>query len=213
MIVEYEKYLEYKEIISKNEQLLTSDDTKIKKNYNPKSATQSDVNVVVINSSSGRDSSISSSPSSISLCLIMKSNDINNKHKTKRNIIKKRISEWSKSITAHGLPNIFLSKKAIIKVLWSLAFVASISYCIINIYREIVKYVSYEYTTHLETVDDAPALFPAITVCNINPLITTEAERLVEKVFKNTYNIDLSENYTHLKLIELIEKLEHGKSY
>ncbi len=132
---------------------------------------------------------------------------------SKSDIIKKRISEWSKSITAHGLPNIFLSKIFIIKVLWSLAFVASISYCIINIYREIVKYVNYEYTTHLETVDEVPALFPAITVCNINPLITTDAERLVESVFKSTYNIDLSANYTHLKPIELIEKLEHGKVY
>jgi hypothetical protein len=200
---EYEKYLEYKQIINQNEQFLTSHDNEIGRSRNPKKNSLYDADNDMVNSSR-QNSSISKSSS-------MKKNNI--RYRGKRYIIKKRISEWSKSITAHGLPNIFMSKRVIIKVLWTLALFASITYCIINIYREIVKYFYYEYTTHLETVEDVPSLFPAITFCNINPLITTEAERLVEDIFKSTYNIDLSANYTLLNPLELIEKLENGKFY
>jgi hypothetical protein len=204
---EYEKYLEYKQIINQNEQFLTSHDNEIGRSRNPKKNSLYDADNDMVNSS--RQNSSMSTSSSLSL---MKNNKTI-RYRGKRYVIKKRISEWSKSITAHGLPNIFMSKRVIIKVLWTLALFASISYCIINIYREIVKYFHYEYTTHLETVEDVPSLFPAITFCNINPLITTESERLVEGIFKSTYNIDLSANYTLLKPLELIEKLEHCKFY
>jgi hypothetical protein len=204
---EYEKYLEYKQIINQNEQLLPSNDFEIGRSRNPKKNSEYDVDVDMVNSS--RQNTSMSTTSSMSL---MKNNNAI-RYRGKRYIIKKRISEWSKSITAHGLPNIFMSKRVIIKVLWALALFASITYCVINIYREIVKYFHYEYTTHLETVEDVPSLFPAITFCNINPMITTESERLVEDIFKSTYNIDLSANYTLLKPLELIEKLEHGKFY
>jgi hypothetical protein len=40
MKVEYEKYLEYKEIISKNEPLLTSEDTETNKNNNNNTSSQ-----------------------------------------------------------------------------------------------------------------------------------------------------------------------------
>ena len=202
---EYEKYLEYKQIINQNEQLLTNHGKEIGRSRDPKKNSEYDADVDMVNFS--RQNSSMSTTSSMSL---MKNNN-NNRNRGKRYIIKKRISEWSKSLTAHGLPNIFMSKRVIIKVLWTLALFASITYCIIEIYREIVKYFHYEYTTLLETVEDAPSLFPAITFCNINPLITTEAERLVEDIFKSTYNIDLSANHTILRPPEFIEKLEHGK--
>jgi len=201
---EYEKYLEYKQIINQNEQLLTNHGKEIGRSRDPKKNSEYDADV-----DSSRQNSSMSTNSSMSL---MKNNN-NNRYRGKRYKIKKRISEWSKSITAHGLPNIFNSKRVAIKVLWTLALFASITYCLYNIYREIVIYFHYEYTTLLETVEDAPSLFPAITFCNINPLITTEAERLVEDIFKSTYNIDLSANHTLLKPPEFIEKLEHGNFF
>jgi hypothetical protein len=239
---EYEKYLEYKQIMNQNEQLPTSHGIEIgrSRDSNRVETSQYDEEVDMVNSSNSRQNSSISTSSSMPL---MKNNNNNNnnnnfnnsnnnknnnnknnnnknnnnnnnnnnRYRGKRYIIKKRISEWSKSLTAHGLPNIFMSKRVIIKVLWTLTLFASITYCIIEIYREIVKYFQYEYTTLIETVEDVPSLFPAITFCNINPLITTEAERLVEDIFKSTYKIDLSENHTLLKPLELIEKLEHGK--
>jgi hypothetical protein len=213
---EYEKYLEYKQIINQNEKLPTSHGIEIDRSRDLKKASQYDEEVDMVNSSNSRQNSSISTSSSMPLMKNINNsnnnnNNNNNRYRGKRYIIKKRISEWSKSLTAHGLPNIFMSKRVIIKVLWTLALFTSITYCIINIYHEIVKYFQYEYTTLLETVEDVPSLFPAITFCNINPLITTEAERLVEDIFKSTYNIDLSENHTLLKPLELIEKLEHGK--
>jgi hypothetical protein len=202
---EYEKYLEYKQIINQNQRLLTNHGIEIGRSRDPKKNSEYDADVDMVNSS--RQNSSMSTTSSMSLI----KNNNNNRYRGKRYIIKKRISEWSKSITAHGLPNIFNSKRVAIKVLWTLALFASITYCLFNIYRVIVIYFHYEYTTLLETVEDTPSLFPVITFCNINPLITAEAERLVEDIFKSTYNIDLSANYTLLKPLELIEKLEHGK--
>jgi len=213
---EYEKYLEYKQIINQNEQILKNHDIKIGRSRDPKKNSQYDADDEMVNAF--RQNSSKPTFSSMSL---MKNNDNNNnnnnnnnnRYRSKRYIIKKRISEWSKSLTAHGLPNIFMSKRVIIKVLWTLALFASITYCIIEIYLVIVKYFLYEYTTLLETVEEVPSIFPAITICYIKPLITPEADRLVEDIFKSTYNIELSANYTLFKPLELVEKLEHGKFY
>jgi len=126
----------------------------------------------------------------------------------KSHVIMKRVLEWSKSLTAHGFPKIFNTKRYTVKFLWFLALVASISYCIFNVYEEIVKYFHYEYTTHLETIVEIPSQFPAITLCTINSLKTKEAENLVMNIFKADYGIDLNGNHS-LSPLELIEKLDH----
>jgi hypothetical protein len=183
-MLEYEKYVEYKKIITRNE--LQTDVTEI-------SGSQNEIEVVEV---------------------IDKVKSLSEKNKARnyqlrRQLLKKRVGEWSKSLTAHGLPNIFATKRFTIKILWSLALIASTSYCILNISREIAKYLKYEYTTHLENINEIPSPFPAITVCNINPLITKEAEYLVESIFKSTYGINLRQNVTESSH-EFIEKLEHA---
>jgi hypothetical protein len=125
----------------------------------------------------------------------------------KREKIKGRLEDWSKSLTAHGFSNIFLAKRKPIKILWILSLMSSIMYCIYNIYSEIRGYLKYDHSTHLETVVEMPTLFPTISICNINPFITKKSENLIREIFNLEYGINLT-NYS-LTPIELIEKLNY----
>ena len=121
--------------------------------------------------------------------------------------IKAILKTWSKSLTAHGFPNIFVTQRCVIRVLWVLSLFFSVAYCIFNICSEIRGYLNYDYATHLETITEIPTLFPTISICNINPLITKEGELLIRKLFIDEYGIDLL-NHT-LTPTDLIEKLDH----
>jgi hypothetical protein len=136
-----------------------------------------------------------------------KTNFLATSQSQKGQIITKRVQEWSKSLTAHGFPKLFIAKRLTVKFLWSLALVASISLAIYYIYKELVKYFHYEYESHLETIFERPSIFPAITLCHINSLKSKEAENLVVDIFKADYGIDLNGNHS-LTPHELIEKLE-----
>ena len=124
----------------------------------------------------------------------------------KSELIKQKLDAWSKSLTAHGLPNIFRAKRRSIKILWSIFLMFSVAYCIYNIYSEISGYFHREYTTHLETVVETPTPYPTISICNVNPLITKQGEILVKKLFREEYGINL-QNHS-LTPNDLIEKLE-----
>ena len=181
-MLEYEKYIEYKKIISTHEK--------------ESSLSQNEIEIVQIKDS-------------------LKSKDKDKEIREtsliateKKRKIKERVIDWSKSLTAHGFPKIFNNKRLIVKFLWSLALITSISYCMFNIYEEIAKYFRYEYMTHLETIVEIPSLFPAITLCHINALKSKEAENLVKDIFKADYGIDLNGNHS-LTPHELIEKLEY----
>ena len=138
----------------------------------------------------------------------LKTNYLATSKSQKGHIITKRILEWSKSLTAHGFPKLFIAKRLTVKFLWSLALIASISLAIYYIYKELVKYFHYEYESHLETIFERPSLFPAITLCHINSLKSKEAENLVVDIFKADHGIDLNGNHS-LTPHELIEKLEY----
>ena len=177
-MVEYQNYIEYKKIITTNEN---------------SSISQNEIEIVQIKPrKKGNENS--------------EKKFLSNERKLR---IRKRVREWSKSLTAHGFPKILNNQRLITKLFWSLALILSISYCILNIYKEIVKYFHYEYTTHLETIVEIPSLFPVITLCNINPLMTKAGENLVVDIFKKDYDIDLNQSHS-LSPLELIERLDNA---
>src|SRR4051812_18516562 len=71
------------------------------------------------------------------------------------------------SSTSHGLPNIFRTESRFLKVMWTVAFVLSSAYCSYLVYQSICKYLDYEVTTKMQTIQEKPTKFPMVTVCNI----------------------------------------------
>jgi hypothetical protein len=73
--------------------------------------------------------------------------------------------------TSHGFPRIFKSawrKEWLITILWSVLFLASFIYCVYSIVVCFETFLMYGVTATISRVQNLPATFPAITICNIN---------------------------------------------
>lgn len=82
---------------------------------------------------------------------------------------KNLLSKWCKQSSSHGLPKIFETKYLPIKIMWTIFFIASMSYCTYFIIRSIVQYTKYETNIKIIDLEDTPTIFPTITICNTNP--------------------------------------------
>jgi len=84
--------------------------------------------------------------------------------------LKEEIEEWCIDSTSHGIPRIVKSKSIILKIVWTIFFLGSFSYCTYTLVKTIIKYTNYDVRLQISTVEDLPATFPAVTFCNINPI-------------------------------------------
>ncbi len=124
----------------------------------------------------------------------------------KKTLIKNKFKSWSISLGAHGIPRLFRAKHKSIKLMWLIFILFSISYCLLNLYRLLRVYLNYEYVTQSEVISEVPLEFPTITICDINPFTTKQAEILIEEVFQNEFNASIRNN--NLSAREFLSKLE-----
>ena len=120
--------------------------------------------------------------------------------KIKTNKIKlNRILDLVEASSIHGLPNIARTQSILIKIIWSLAFLASLSYAIISIVNVINDYLSYSVVVNMELVQDYNQEFPQVTICNNNPIdfSNDEAVRTIERFLNNITST--SDNYFSFK--------------
>ena len=90
------------------------------------------------------------------------SQNLENKYLTK-------VVQWGKSSTSHGIPKIFSTKNRAIRFMWMIFFLGSSAYCVYTILTSIVEYSQYKTTLSLKKIQEVPQIFPAVTLCNINP--------------------------------------------
>jgi hypothetical protein len=105
---------------------------------------------------------------------------------------KEEAKNWSQESTSHGIPRIFNSKLLIIKILWAIFFLGSFSYCTFTITKSIIDYVNFSVLLQISTVNDLPATFPTVTICNLNPF---------------------NELYAAEKLNETLQIIENGQCF
>ena len=55
----------------------------------------------------------------------------------------------------------------------------------------IFEYFEYEVVSKIKIVSERPTSFPAVTICDANPLSTKEAEYLIRNVTLEEYGIDI----------------------
>jgi hypothetical protein len=108
---------------------------------------------------------------------------MNNLLKVKIKICKKLLSNFFLNTTAHGFSHAVSTKYKLIRLLWTVFIVASVSSCCYFIIKQILQYLEYGVTTKVSILQEIPAYFPLVTICNANPFTTKSAKDFVDKVF------------------------------
>ena len=94
----------------------------------------------------------------------------------------------------HGIPGIIRTRKICFKFIWAISFVISASICAYMLIKSISDYFDFELVTTTTVKTEMPTVFPKITICNNNPLMTNEAIEYVDKMF-NEWNIKNKDFY------------------
>ena len=88
------------------------------------------------------------------------------------------LTEEIKLIKVDGLPNIIRSKFVVIKCIWCVILTCSAGICAWLIVQSVQDYLKYEVTTKDRLFSEQEAIFPTITICQINPFSTDYAVSL-----------------------------------
>ena len=105
-----------------------------------------------------------------------------------RNEVYEELKRASVETTGHGLPRIILAQKLYLKVIWSCFLLISMGLCAFMIYRSISQYLSFGVTTQISRVNQPEMVFPAISICNVNPLITLNGSNYIKEYYEKKYN-------------------------
>ncbi|CAF1029306.1 unnamed protein product [Brachionus calyciflorus] len=128
--------------------------------------------------------------------------------------IKKQLIFLVLNSTSHGFPKIFSSSNKIIKYIWIFFSILSTCICAFLIIQNIKKYYDFEVTTKIRLKPQFKAIFPSITICNVNFFTSKESIELVQDLtnvtnYPNDPELFLFESGTNL----LKSKTQNGKNY
>lgn len=71
--------------------------------------------------------------------------------------------------TIHGCGMIFRSEHWVIRIMWIIFGLGSLAYLVYLMSTTLIEYYKFAVTVSISTYQDLPAVFPAVTICNINP--------------------------------------------
>ena len=77
-------------------------------------------------------------------------------------------------------------------IIWTVFVLCSFSYCFYTIVLTFIAYFNYAVVLKISKVQDLPATFPAVTICNLNPF---------------------NEMYADTKLNEYLQNIDNGKCF
>ena len=97
--------------------------------------------------------------------------DQNNKPKNS-SLLMNIVYESASDSTTHGLPHIFKRKHVSIKMFWLICFLISSGVCGYMIVKSVINYFEHETVSKVQRIYEIPALFPTISVCNLNAFTT-----------------------------------------
>ena len=105
--------------------------------------------------------------------------------------LKKIISEMALSTSVHAIPNIIRTPHRKLKIIWIIFFLISTGFCLFLVFKSITTYLEFEITTKIKYIYEPKSVFPAITICNKNPLLTDYAKNMLRDVTKRNNLTDL----------------------
>ena len=136
--------------------------------------------------------------------------NINKLHKVNSSKkIKLASLESVKSLTTHGLPNIFRNKYKLIKIMWILLTLGSASLSIYFITETIKEFFLFKVTTEVRLNDAKEFEFPTITICNKNQFSTKHSLSYLKHILETQPELQSFNNQSNLVHdISLIDKIQ-----
>lgn len=78
----------------------------------------------------------------------------------------------------HGLAKIVRSNNSIpIKITWVLCILSSIVVCFVLVALNVIDYFKFEVITKIQILQEIPAVFPTVTLCNYNAFTTSYSKQ------------------------------------
>ncbi len=80
------------------------------------------------------------------------------------------IGQGVENLDAHGIPNIQRAKSSYRKCFWILAFLTGLSIFTFHCVQNVHQFKEFDITVNSDLRYDAALRFPAVTICNLNPV-------------------------------------------
>ena len=123
--------------------------------------------------------------------------------------IKKCMLRWCEYCTWGGINNMVRTERKSVFTIWLVFYLSSITYCIYNCTNLTISFFNYDVLINMEFKTEMPTDFPAVTICNLNPIDRTKARTYINQVLnasdlnyvRNTFLIDIDPS-TVLNLVK-----------
>lgn len=108
-----------------------------------------------------------------------------------------KFKEWSVKSTSHGYPKIFTADKLLTKILWIVCFLTAIGSCSFLVVMSVIEYLKFSTNTKTTMIYESNAVFPSITICNMNPFLSPYSSVITNKTTNQflAFNIAKSKRF------------------
>ena len=120
--------------------------------------------------------------------------------------LKKIFNDCFLHSTAQCLPRIFQTQNSLARLTWSLIFVVFSCLTSYLILRELIGFFEYQVVSTIKIVNQIPAPFPVIQVCN-GIFLTQKMNTLVDRIMKETYNDQPNNSSIYFERLEKVTEL------
>jgi hypothetical protein len=138
---------------------------------------------------------IEQQPSSSSITISNMNNTSAHHQESRMFYVKKKLKSiylnWSRHVDINGYNKIFEYKHNFkIQLIWILILLASTGATFYIISKNITGFLNFDSVSQINLVNEVPAIFPTITICNNDPFTTRQAENVYDEVLNQTgYNL------------------------
>jgi hypothetical protein len=85
-----------------------------------------------------------------------KTKEMHRKNRSVKKKITKKTVELLLASSSHGLPNVFRSKRIIMKIMWLSLFIISTSFGIYTVFEIVNNYLKHEVVTKIDVITEVP---------------------------------------------------------
>ena len=104
------------------------------------------------------------------------------KQANKMKQIKQFLIDWNDHSTWAGLNNMFRTQSKTVFSVWFIFYLASITYCIYNCVNLTLAFFNYNVLINMEFKTEIPTTFPAVTICNLNPIDRRKGSDYIDRI-------------------------------
>ena len=83
------------------------------------------------------------------------------------------------------MPNVSRTERLTLKIIWLACFLIAVSVCAYMVNKTISEFLEFQVVTKIDTKNENYPEFPAILLCSMNPLMSKQAEKLIENYISN----------------------------